>query len=208
MAAPTASLHLTQEMMDSFASLYEMRYVTLHVGLGTFKPLASRVEDHEMHAERLHVSVSLFDNLARHALAGKDILAIGTTALRTIESLVYVWPSVLGQLGEEIWDPEVVRWWESRVRYDRNDDCISHLVIQGEGMDAHLDCATSLYVRPPYRLQVATQLMTNFHVPKTSLLVLVQTIMGYDNAQKAYEHALEHGYRFYSFGDAMLIKTK
>lgn len=199
-AAPTASLHFTDYLLQRVTAMCQREFVTLHVWLGTFKPLASIVEKHEMHAERLTVSVDLFEKIALTALMSKEILAVWTTALRTIESMVYIWPNI----DQTQFDDTVCAWRDSRVTYEWNKDCITNLTVQW----GQISCETSLYIRPPYKLQIATQLMTNFHLPNTSLLVLVQTIMGKENAKKAYEHALANEYRFYSFGDGMLISLQ
>jgi S-adenosylmethionine:tRNA ribosyltransferase-isomerase len=157
-AAPTAGLHFDRPMLQrlkrrgaSIASL------TLHVGAGTFQPV--RVEDielHRMHKEHYEVPRATMD-----AIAGRRVLAVGTTSLRALEAA-----ALSGQLRGE----------------------------------------TDLFVRPGYKFLLADRLLTNFHLPKSSLLMLVAAFAGLDNIRRAYAHAIEQRYRFFSYGDAMLIE--
>ena len=153
-AAPTAGLHFNSEILRQIESKgVKIATVTLHVGVGTFQPVrAENIEDHRMHAERYMVPES-----TRKIIAGKRVLAVGTTTLRALES---------------------------------NAD-------SGE---------TDLFITPGFRFRVVDRLLTNFHLPKSSLLMLVAAFAGLDNIRKAYAHAIEERYRFFSYGDAMLIE--
>jgi S-adenosylmethionine:tRNA ribosyltransferase-isomerase len=158
-AAPTAGLHFDQAMLDAVtqrgASLVK---VTLHVGFGTFQPVrVAEVEAHRMHRERYSIQKSAFDSLA-----GKRVLAVGTTALRALESA----------------------------------HCSGRL--EGE---------TDLFVYPGFKFGVVKRLLTNFHLPRSTLLMLVSAFAGVENIRKAYAHAVKERYRFFSYGDAMLIET-
>ena len=161
-AAPTAGLHFDEAILkkisDKRASISTL---TLHVGAGTFQPVrADNIEDHRMHRERYDVPQSTAD-----AIAGRRVLAVGTTSLRALES------AALGGAG----------------------------VMAGTG-------ETSLFVYPGFRFRVVERLLTNFHLPKSSLLMLVSAFGGVENIRKAYAHAIEQRYRFFSYGDAMLIE--
>jgi S-adenosylmethionine:tRNA ribosyltransferase-isomerase len=164
-AAPTAGLHLTRELL---AELEErgvaIRRVTLHVGLGTFRPIeAERLEDHRMHREWCSLDEATAAALRETRRAGGRIVAVGTTSVRVLES--------------------AAREGELRA-------------FQGE---------TDLFIRPPHIFRAADALLTNFHLPRSTLLVLVRTFGGDALIRRAYAEAIHEGYRFYSYGDAMLI---
>ncbi len=164
-AAPTAGLHFTEELLAQLsAGGIDPSYITLHVGIGTFRPLAAeQVEDHAMHAEWASIDRPTAERLAARRAAGGRIVAVGTTVVRTLETAARG-----GSLQE--WSGD-----------------------------------TDLYICPPYEFQGVDAMLTNFHLPKTTLLVLVRTFGGDKLMRAAYSAAIEEGYRFYSYGDAMLI---
>ncbi len=164
-AAPTASLHFTQRLLDHLvAKGVEVAEVILHVGPGTFLPIrpehASDVRKHQMHAERYFVPGKTAEQVARAKDRGKRVVAVGTTALRALETYA--------QGG----------------------------VLCGE---------SRLFIYPGYATRLVTSLVTNFHLPRSTLLLLVAALAGRERTMAAYEEALAHGYRFFSYGDAMLI---
>jgi len=164
-AAPTAGLHFTPELLQQLNNVgVSSSRVTLHVGIGTFKPIkAEKLAEHAMHSEWCEIaSQTVFDLQATRASGGR-IVAVGTTSVRTLESA-----SSSGTLAS----------WAG---------------------------ATRLFIRPPYKFRSVDCLLTNFHLPKSTLLVLVSTFAGYDLVRHAYHEAIASGYRFYSYGDAMLI---
>lgn len=164
-AAPTAGLHFTRELLQRIENKgVGLCRVTLHVGVGTFRPIkAETLEEHVMHAEWGCIDAEAVEQIHARRNAGGRIVAIGTTAVRTLESA-----SASGTL----------RPW------------------QGE---------TNLFIRPPYRFHTVDALLTNFHLPRSTLLVLVRTFGGDRLIRQAYEVAIREEYRFYSYGDAMLI---
>lgn len=164
-AAPTAGLHFSEELLDRIAENgIDIRFVTLHVGAGTFKPVsADRVADHHMHAEWGDVPVETADAVNAVRAAGKKVVAVGTTTTRLLESA-----------------------W------------------QGDGIQPFTG-ETSIFIHPGRRLRAIDGLVTNFHLPRSTLLMLVSAMAGRDLILHAYEEAIRHRYRFYSFGDAMLI---
>jgi S-adenosylmethionine:tRNA ribosyltransferase-isomerase len=167
-AAPTAGLHFSKELLGELALRgVEVHRVTLHVGPGTFRPIkAGRVEDHVVPPERAIVSAdtALAVNLA--LADGRRVVAVGTTATRTLES-----------------------------------------AVDSVGVVRPFDGHASLTIHPGYRFRVVDVLLTNFHLPRSSLLSLVFAFAGREVVLRAYAHAIETGYRFYSYGDAMLIAT-
>jgi len=166
-AAPTAGLHFTNGQLDDLTSHgIERVEITLHVGYGTFKPVkAERVEDHVVDAERFTVSAAAAAALTRAKRERRRVIAVGTTTVRSLESLT-VTPD-----GE---------------------------VLAGNG-------ETTLFIRPGHRFQLVDGMVTNFHLPKSSLLMLVSALATRERILNAYKHAVARRYRFYSYGDAMLI---
>ena len=166
-AAPTAGLHFTPAVFEALrARGVETCEVTLHVGLGTFRPVeAERVEDHKMEAEHFEIAqpAAAAVNLARRE--GRRIVAVGTTSVRTLEHVAR------GNAGR---------------------------VIAGGG-------ETDLFIVPGFQFQIAGGLLTNFHLPRSTLLMLVSAFGGRDLILRAYQHAIDERYRFYSYGDCMLI---
>jgi S-adenosylmethionine:tRNA ribosyltransferase-isomerase len=166
-AAPTAGLHFTPALLDAVKAAGVARAeVTLHVGMGTFKPIAADVvADHPMHEEWYEVRADAVRAVRETARAGGRVLAVGTTSVRTLESL----PNPLPQA------------------------------------DATLAGATDLLITPPYAFRHTDALLTNFHLPRSTLLALVAALIGIDRLLDLYQTAIDRGYRFYSYGDAMLI---
>ncbi len=166
-AAPTAGLHFTPELLETLdANGVSRADLVLHVGAGTFRPVeVENPDEHEMHEEWFHVGRTAAELLTATRQAGGRVCAVGTTSLRTLET---------------IYRPD--------GRY-----------VAGEG-------ETAIFLRPPYHVQSADLLVTNFHLPRSTLLMLVAAFAGYDLTMEAYATAVREGYRFYSYGDAMLLR--
>ena len=164
-AAPTAGLHFSQELLTTLqAKGVAIHFVTLHVGVGTFLPITSdTVEDHVMHEEEYEISPKVASAIQRAIDTGKQITAVGTTVVRTLESATE----------------------NGRIRSGRR--------------------KTGLFIYPGYRFNAVNALFTNFHTPESSLLVLVASFAGWDRVKMAYSEAIHRRYRFFSYGDAMLI---
>ncbi len=205
-AAPTAGLHFTPEVFDNLKSKgIQTEYITLHVGAGTFKPVSTdTIGEHEMHVEPVHVTA---DNL-RHIIAhqGKPLIAVGTTSVRTLESLY--WFGVQLQSNPDLdhmhvnqWDPYTV----SQGSALRMDESYSNILAWLERHDTdRLDGETQLMIAPGYQYRVINGLVTNFHQPKSTLLLLVSALIG-DRWKECYRYALDHGFRFLSYGDSCLF---
>jgi S-adenosylmethionine:tRNA ribosyltransferase-isomerase len=164
-AAPTAGLHFDKALLAQLrAAGIESATVTLHVGAGTFQPVrVDHVSDHQMHAEWLSVSQSTCDSIAATRARGGRVIAVGTTAVRSLETA-----AMLGELRPFTGD--------SRI-----------------------------FIYPPYEFQVVDAMITNFHLPESTLLMLISAFAGHAHTLAAYQHAVEQRYRFFSYGDAMLI---
>lgn len=165
-AAPTAGLHFTTEVLDALkAKGVEIGYVTLNVGLGTFRPVkCENILEHKMDSETFEISAETAELINRAKAEGKKLIAVGTTSVRTLET-------AFQQFGE--------------IK-----ECKS---------------ASTLFIYPPYEFKVVDKLITNFHLPKSTLLMLVSALAGKDFIMNSYQEAIENKYRFYSYGDCMFI---
>jgi len=185
-AAPTAGLHFDQNLLNALDAKGAQRHeLTLHVGAGTFAPV--RVEDlreHEMHSEWIQVPGSVVQALSSAKTSGAKRIAIGTTSLRALESL----PRETGS---------------SETGSSETGSSETGSSETGPSGDITLD--TQIFIRPGYEFQNVDALLTNFHLPQSTLLVLVSALAGHDLVMRAYQHAIAQKYRFYSYGDAMLI---
>ena len=165
-AAPTAGLHFTDELIERIkAQGTGFVEVTLHVGLGTFRPVkVDKIEDHLMHSETFHISAEVADEINRRRALGGRIIAVGTTSCRVLES-----------------------------------------VTDEEGIVHPTEGSTAIFIYPGYKFKAIDALITNFHLPESTLIMLVSALAGKEHVMKAYETAVGERYRFFSFGDAMLI---
>ena len=166
-AAPTAGLHFTRELLKQIEDKgINICYVTLHVGLGTFRPVSvEKIEEHEMHSEFYSMTKEVADKLNETRKNGGRIIAVGTTSTRTLETIA----NLYGEFRE-------CNGW------------------------------TNIFIYPGYEFKGIDRLITNFHLPKSTLVMLVSTLAGRENILNAYKIAVDEKYRFFSFGDAMFIK--
>ncbi|MBQ8698027.1 MAG: tRNA preQ1(34) S-adenosylmethionine ribosyltransferase-isomerase QueA [Schwartzia sp.] len=165
-AAPTAGLHFTKPQLEALkASGIHLGFLTLHVGLGTFRPVkAERIEDHAMHSEYYSIGEDTARLIRETKAAGKRVVAVGTTSIRTLESAATGNNEIYGQSGE-----------------------------------------TSIFIYPGYEFKIVDAVITNFHLPKSTLIMLISAFAGREFTMKAYREAVKERYRFFSFGDAMMI---
>lgn len=170
-AAPTAGLHFTEELLKKAEKKgVKLVYVTLHVGIGTFRPVKCEdVEDHHMHFEEYHIDKEAADTINNVKRNGGRVIAVGTTSTRTLESAAY--------------------FDEKEERY-----------LLNAGTDS-----TGIFIYPGYEFKMIDSLITNFHLPKSTLLMLISALYDREKILAAYEEAKTHDYRFFSYGDAMLI---
>jgi S-adenosylmethionine:tRNA ribosyltransferase-isomerase len=190
-AAPTAGLHFSGDMLFALRErgvLFETS--TLHVGLDTFKPVeAEQIHDHEIHTEWARVTPETAKRINEAKLAGGRLVAVGTTAVRTLETGALRSTGIKGPL----------RTISRRdAAGETSNLCPWKPVSAFEG-------ATDLFIVPGYKFRAVDMMVTNFHLPKSSLIMLVAAFAGFENTLRAYKTAVEENYRFYSFGDAMLI---
>jgi len=200
-AAPTAGLHLTDELLEKFARKdIAFGKVTLHVGVGTFKPLSGEVDGHVMHGERCIVSGRSLGKLS----GIEDLTVVGTTSLRTLESAFWLasrWKA--GGPGPEV---DVSQWIhrEAEPQFSDFREAAGWLVDR-IGETGELEFVTHLMIVPGYRVRSARRLLTNFHMPNSTLLCIVEAMVG-PVWREAYTHAVKEGYRFLSYGDACLLE--
>lgn len=169
-AAPTAGLHFTEEILEKIQKKgVKLVFLTLHVGLGTFRPVSvDNIEEHKMHEEFYQLSEESADTLNRTREEGGRIIAIGTTSIRTLETI-------------------------------------------GQAFDGRFQAAsgwTDIFIAPGYEFKAVDGFLTNFHLPKSTLIMLVSAFLGRDFVLEAYNHAVQERYRFFSFGDAMFVKKR
>jgi S-adenosylmethionine:tRNA ribosyltransferase-isomerase len=183
----------------------QKEFVTLHVGAGTFMPVkAQTMQDHEMHAEFLEINISLIDSL----LANETIIPVGTTAMRTLESLYWMGVKAYYQPAISLADLEIRQWEVYDYWMEKNCGKEASLRalkawMQQAGL-RHLVIRTRIIIAPGYKFGMCRGLITNFHQPKSTLLLLVAALIG-DDWKKVYDYALSHDFRFLSYGDSSLI---
>ncbi len=203
-AAPTASLHFTDELLESIHNPKE--YVTLHVGLGTFKGIdVTDIRDYQIHREVIEVEFEIFQKIAQYKNTGKKLIAVGTTVCRTLESLPSLWRSIDEEL-KELLDQDTRAYWDTLTQDLGDHNWIEN--ISYESRAESLTFSTSIYITPWYVFRIIDELITNFHLPESSLLVLVSAFMGRESIEKIYSHAIEGKYRFFSFWDGMYIQEQ
>ena len=166
-AAPTAGLHFTESLLNDLKHKgVRIVPVTLHVGIGTFRPVKEEdITKHPMHSEFFSISDESAKIISDAKKSGKRIVAVGTTSCRTLES-----------------------------------------AFNSDGDLVFNNCFTDIFIYPGYQFKIVDALITNFHLPESTLIMLVSALLGYDNTMQAYKHAVKEKYRFFSFGDAMLIR--
>ncbi|MBL7943612.1 MAG: S-adenosylmethionine:tRNA ribosyltransferase-isomerase, partial [Flavobacteriales bacterium] len=200
-AAPTAGLHFSESLLNQLDSTGMLRSsITLHVGAGTFKPMSGDTAgDHRMHEEYFSASRALIEHLAGES---RPVIAVGTTSMRALESLYWLGVQVLSggephRLGQ--WFP-----YENKSEISVKESLTALSEMMKANDSDSLTASTSIMIVPGYRVRMAKGLVTNFHLPKSTLLMLVAALIGKD-WKKVYDHALSNNYRFLSYGDASLL---
>lgn len=204
-AAPTAGLHFTPKLMRHIQGMgVEVAYVTLHVGPGTFKPVHDDPDKHIMHTEAYEIPPETARTIARAKTEGRRVVAVGTTVIRTLESAYG--PPRKQHLESDYQLPRKHRL-ESDYQLPHKHRLESASSPEQDWLEANqpIQAETQIFIRPGFEFKAVDALITNFHLPKSTLLMLVSAFAGYELTMQAYKTAVEDGYRFYSLGDAMLI---
>ncbi len=204
-AAPTAGLHFTERVLDALcAKGVDLEEVTLHVGAGTFKPVKSEeIQGHEMHTEYISVNRSTIEKLIAH---NGEAVAVGTTSVRTLESLYYIGVTLSGNADANEEELHVKQWQPYETHPTLT--AVEALCQIRDYMDRHnleaLHTSTQIIIAPGYEYKIVKRMVTNFHQPQSTLLLLVSAFVK-GNWRPIYDYALEHGFRFLSYGDSSLL---
>lgn len=204
-AAPTAGLHFTNEVLNSLArKKIDTAFVTLHVGAGTFIPVKSEtMQQHNMHAEWIEVTR---DTILQLVGAAGSVVAVGTTSLRTIESLYWIGNKILSNEPLNLHEIAVNQWDPYETKNENSVANALHAII--EYLDMHnlhrLVTRTQILIAPGYKFRIIKELVTNFHQPESTLLLLVAALIGED-WRRVYDYAMDNNYRFLSYGDGCLL---
>ncbi len=204
-AAPTAGLHFTQPLIEALHDKgFAFDEVTLHVGAGTFRPVATEtIGEHAMHSETIIVRKSLIQNLMKQI--GKPIIPVGTTSTRTLESLYWL-GVMLKEQGTDLRPLHVEQWfpYKNHAPLSATEALQQVLDYLEQHQLTRLEASTALMIAPSYKMRVITGLITNFHQPKSTLLLLVSALIG-ERWKDCYRFALDNGFRFLSYGDSCLF---
>ncbi|MBC7125266.1 MAG: S-adenosylmethionine:tRNA ribosyltransferase-isomerase [Bacteroidales bacterium] len=202
-AAPTAGLHFTPKVFESLSNIHvKPHYITLHVGAGTFKPVTSdTIENHEMHTEHFFVSLELVKRLYQNS---EPVVCVGTTTLRTLESLY--WLGVKLKLGKVNGNYNISQWepYELDFRIDVGEAFKALYEYMASNGIETLSASTQIIIAPGYEIKTCDALITNFHQPRSTLLLLVAAAVGND-WKKIYQYAIDNNFRFLSYGDSSLL---
>lgn len=214
-AAPTAGLHFTEKELQALRDKnVNLQYITLHVGAGTFKPVKSEtIEGHDMHTEFISVPRTVIENIQNHLKTSEaPLVAVGTTSVRTLESLFYIGYK-LSQNPNAHAEDLIVHQWEpydfsySLSTIEALDNIIAYLDRTGE---ENLVTATQILIAPGFQFRLVKTIVTNFHMPQSTLLLLVSAFVDGDslegpNWHNIYKYAMEHDFRFLSYGDSSVL---
>lgn len=205
-AAPTAALHFSEQLIIDLEKAWINRdFVTLHVGIGTFKTVdVEDITQYAIHDELCEVRRDLFTTIARQKSLQKPLIAVGTTTTRTLESLPYLWVLIDNKQKNALFDEETRQYREritNSIDQPKASEYISDITFSNNS--CFFSC--TLYIYPWFQFRVIDQLITNFHLPKSSLLMLVAGYVWYQEMHTLYKHAIKQQYRFFSFGDGMLV---
>ncbi|MFY8159705.1 MAG: S-adenosylmethionine:tRNA ribosyltransferase-isomerase [Candidatus Kapaibacteriota bacterium] len=219
-AAPTAGLHFTEDIMQKLKDdkNIDINSITLHVGAGTFSPIKDEnIENHLMHTEKITVSLELIKQLKSKIIENKNIIAVGTTSTRTIESLYWLGCKIL--LGKtpnlNNFDEVIINQWDAYLISEELKN-IGKSINTLEALESiinyieskrlkHINCATQLLILPSYEYKIINVLVTNFHAPKSTLILLVSAYLGIELWREYYNQALKNDYRFLSYGDSSIL---
>lgn len=209
-AAPTAGLHFTENVFEALKKKNISRHeVTLHVGAGTFKPVsADTIQQHEMHTEQIHVTIETIEALFKKG--HQQLISVGTTTLRTLESIYWHGIKILMKTNSS--QQMDIQQWDPYLEHHKKDIPVNEAIkavlldLEKQKLDV-LSGQTQLMILPGYEIKMADILITNFHMPQSTLLLLVSAFIG-DDWRKVYQHALNKHFRFLSYGDSCLFFKK
>ena len=207
-AAPTASLHFSPELLSDLRSKWvDINFTTLHVGLWTFKPVyESDIRNHKIHKEPIIIENPLFQQIYQRKNENKNLIAVWTTIVRLLETLPYLRKSLSNSSKEKILPDEKAFHFRELITSDITIFDCEKYVHDVSLQSNRTVCETQLFIFPDWKFHIIDEMITNFHLPKSSLLMLISALMWRTNALQSYEYAKKNWYHFYSFGDWMWIK--
>lgn len=214
-AAPTAGLHFTEKELQALRDKnVDLQYITLHVGAGTFKPVKSdTIEGHDMHTEFISVPKSVIVRIAEHLKSSDSpLVAVGTTSVRTLESLYYIGNKIAKNPEAHAEELVVHQWEPYDLTYTMTEvEALEHIIayLERNNMD-NLVTATQILIAPGFQYRLVKAIVTNFHMPQSTLLLLVSAFIDGDslegqNWHRIYQYALDNGFRFLSYGDSSIL---
>ncbi|MGX9985510.1 S-adenosylmethionine:tRNA ribosyltransferase-isomerase [Soonwooa purpurea] len=205
-AAPTAGLHFTKRILDDLSERkISTLFTTLHVGAGTFKPVKSEtMEDHIMHSECMTITLDFLESL--FSKIDKAIIPVGTTSMRTIESIYWMGNKIANNPNIEFENLKVTQWepYETETTHSANEALSALINWIKKHAQTHISVETEIIIAPSYKFRIAKALVTNFHQPQSTLLLLVSALIG-EKWHEIYDYALENDFRFLSYGDGSLL---
>lgn len=201
-ASPTAGLHFSESLINNLKKNHTLDTITLHVGIGTFKPInAEKIKNHVMHSENISISKKNIENLSK----SKNIVAVGTTSLRTLESIYYLAVKIFRRESTDF--IEQYPYEKEENYFDRRKVFEIILEFMKNNNLEKINFKSSLFIIPGYEFKLCDQLITNFHYPKSTLILLIAAFIGED-WRKVYNFARDNKYRFLSYGDSSLLYKK
>ena len=207
-AAPTASLHFSEKLLSVLCSKWvEINFTTLHVGLGTFKPVyEADIRNHHIHREPIIIENQIFNQIYQRKKENKNLIAVWTTMVRLLETLPYLRKSLSSHEKETILSNlEAFHFRESitsNIQLPDSNKYVHNIILQSN----RIVCETQLFIFPGWKFRIIDEMITNFHLPKSSLLMLISALMWRKNVLNSYEHAKQNWYKFYSFWDWMWVR--
>ena len=207
-AAPTASLHFSEKLLSDLRSKWvEINFTTLHVWLWTFKPVfEDDIRNHHIHKEPIIIDDSIFQQIYNRKQNNKNVIAIWTTMVRLLETLPYLWVSLSQQQKVKLLPNVDAFHFRELITSDiKQADCEKYVHDISLQLN-RIICETQLFIFPWWKFRIINEMITNFHLPRSSLLMLISALMWRKNALQCYEYAKHHLYHFYSFWDWMWIK--
>ena len=199
-AAPTAGLHFTQKVLNELSKKHQLDYITLHVSAGTFQPIKTNAEDHQMHREQLRITRKNLTNL----LENESVIAVGTTSLRSLESLYWYGVKLIN--GEHDFFISKLYPYQEHISLPTKKMALNAVLKYMDILSLNsLTGHTEIFIFPGYEFKIVNKIVTNFHMPGTTLIMLIAAFCGPD-WKRIYEGALKHNYRFLSYGDSSYLE--
>lgn len=207
-ASPTASLHFTKNLIDSIKKKWiKFEKINLNIGLWTFKSIDTKnIKDYNIHKEKIILNKNIFKKIYEYKKNNIKIISVWTTVIRSLESLPYLWTILNDWKKLKFNDINIIRFWNNLSKNCNKNNKINEIISDIKIDKYNIEFSTKLFIYQWFKFKVLDEIITNFHLPKSSLLVLISAFMWYENFKKSYEYAIKNWFKFYSFWDAMYIR--